>query len=85
MFTLVKLYYIIFYRWLLSKYSNHLVRQHWNNTPFKSTEDNLAEIKLQNIRYKQRNVEQKRWQLYLKIREIGFKSGIKEDDAIGKI
>jgi hypothetical protein len=78
----IKVQYYIFYRYILQWYSNKLVKWHVELTPSHSTEDSLTEILLEQLRYKQRKVEQKRWSIWLKIlqlsKEMGNPDPIKE-------
>ena len=65
------------YRWFLGKVSNYLVRKHFMLTPRRSTEDTGREIKLENIRYRQRKIEQKRWALRLQLESLAKKAGVR--------
>jgi len=60
---------------ILQWYSNKLVSWHVRLTPSKATEDSFTEILLEQIRYKQRMIEQKRWNIWQKMLQISKEMG----------
>jgi hypothetical protein len=81
MFDLIKFYYIYFKRYLWGILSNKLVAAHVKYTPAKATEDTFREMLLEQIRYRQRLIEQKRWNLWLKLEEIAKRRNIQLEVA----
>jgi hypothetical protein len=73
---MLKFFYHSFIRWLLTKQSNILVKLHFHLTPKRSTENGLRELFLEEIRFRQRIIEQKRYTHWNKMCEIGAKIGI---------
>lgn len=67
----IKIQYYIAYRYILQWYSNKLVAWHVKLTPNRATEDSFTEMLLEQIRFRQRMIEQKRWSLWLKILALG--------------
>lgn len=76
----IKFCYYLFFRYLLGKYSNFLVKTHVKFTPSRSTDDSFNEILLEQIRIRQRKIEQIRWNQRLKMIEYGKKIGAISDD-----
>lgn len=72
----LRIQWLLFKRWLLALRSNYLVRKHIRLTPVR--EDIKRDIILEDIRYKQRTIEQKRWTLWVKICELAKKLGVDE-------
>lgn len=71
----IKIQYYIAYRYILQWYSNKLVAWHVKLTPNRATEDSFTEMLLEQIRFRQRIIEQKRWVLWLKILAISKEMG----------
>lgn len=71
----IKVQYYIFCRYILQVYSNKLVAWHVKLTPSRATEDSFTEMILEQIRFRQRMIEQKRWSLWLKILDISKQMG----------
>jgi hypothetical protein len=67
---------IVLYRILLGKFNNFLVWLHTYFTPKRSTDSNLRDIILEEIRFFQRKIEQKRWTLWIELEKIADKMGI---------
>lgn len=67
------------------KLSNALVALHVKLTPKKATEDTFREIVLEQIRYRQRKVEQIRHSLWLQMGEIAEKRNIKSSASVSDL
>ncbi len=66
-------------RFAWGKLSNLIVALHVKFTPNKATEDTFREIVLEQLRYRQRLIEAKRWTLWLEMEQIAKKRGIQYD------
>src|SRR3989442_335360 len=77
---LIKFYNIFIKRIMLGKYSNFLVWLHTRLTPTRAVESPIIEAILDEIRFRQRKVEQKRWDLWIKLESLGEKLGVYSDE-----
>lgn len=78
---LVEFYYLFYKRVFWGKLSNTIVALHVKFTPDKATDDSLREIILEQLRYRQRRIENIRWNLWEKMEEIGKRRKIKAQEA----
>lgn len=76
---IIRFYVLYSKRIAWQKLSNLLVALHVKFTPNKATDDTFREMVLEQLRYRQRLIEARRWSLWLEMEQIAKKRGINYD------